>query len=53
MWPTIVTKRLLMAGHHTTDIEAMISPSDSAPLLDARSISLWTRYTHEFVEEVE
>lgn len=37
-------------ANHPTDLGAMISPSGSEPILDARSIDLWRMYTQEFVE---
>ena len=47
VWETVID---WIRANHPTDLGAMISEDESAPVLDARSIDLWRLYTQEFVE---
>jgi hypothetical protein len=47
VWETVID---WIRANHPTDLEAMVSPDGSAPILDTRSIDLWRTYTQEFVE---
>jgi hypothetical protein len=47
-WETV---KAWIRANHPSDAEAMISDYGYGPVLDARSIDLWSMYTQEFVED--